>query len=102
MAKVPIACALTARDAQARVNEWSELLRSHVLEVERSSFSVRLRLRDGCESILLATDLAQREKVCCAFFEFHLLILANAVWLEIEIPDDAGVSLEDLAFLIAN
>jgi len=49
----------------------------------------------------MATDLAQREKACCAFFEFRLLILASAVWLEVEIPEDAGVTLNDLSFLVA-
>jgi len=98
--KIPVACSLSKGNARVRVNEWREFLETCVVEVERSSFSARLRLRDESESILLAADLAQREKTCCAFFEFRLSILADAIWLEIEIPDDVGVTLDGLAFLV--
>lgn len=102
MTKIPIACSLSKGDARVRVNEWGEFLKTRVVEVGRSTFSARLRLRDESESILLATDLAQREKTCCAFFEFRLSIVADAIWLEIEIPNDAGSSLDELAFLITS
>lgn len=101
MSKIPIACSLSTGDARDRIDEWRALLQTHIVEVERTSSSARLRLRDDGEAILMATDLAQREKACCAFFEFRLLILASAVWLEVEIPEDAGVTLNDLSFLVA-
>lgn len=101
MSKIPIACSLAAGDAKDRIGEWSTLLNTHVVKVERTSSSARLRLRDDSEAILVAIDLAQREKECCDFFEFRLLILANAVWLEVEVPGAADVSLDDLSFIAA-
>jgi hypothetical protein len=99
VSKIPVACSLSADDARDRGDEWRRLRNTHVVEVERTASSARLRLRDGGEAILAATDLAQREKECCAFFEFRLLILADAVWLEVEVPDDVDLSLDELSFL---
>jgi MerR family transcriptional regulator, copper efflux regulator len=99
VSKIPIACSLTTDDAKVRIDEWSALLKTHGVTVERTSSSARLRLRDGAEAILVAIDLAQREKECCAFFEFRLVILANAVWLEVEVPGDADVTLDDLSLM---
>jgi hypothetical protein len=99
--KVPIACSLSSTDAGNRVSEWNEFLKTHVTEVERTPWTARLRLRDDDVTLSTAIDLARREKVCCAFFEFRLAIHVDDLWLEIEIPNDAGVSMDDLSFLIA-
>jgi hypothetical protein len=100
--KIPVACTLRAGDVKARVNEWREFLKTYVVESRRTSSTARLRLRDEGESVLAATELARREKTCCAFFEFRLSILTDAIWLEIEISDDAGISLDELSFLPAS
>lgn len=101
MTTIPIACSLAPGDASSRVNEWRGFLDSHVTENVRTSTVARLRLRDEGESMLGAVDLARREIKCCAFLEFRFLIEADALFLEVALPDGAGVSLDDLSFLIA-
>ncbi|MGH9295629.1 MAG: hypothetical protein ACRD0B_09885 [Acidimicrobiales bacterium] len=100
MARVPIACSLTAGDAEERVAEWRQLLERHVSEVARTDRLARLRLAEGDGPLVAATDLARREKACCPFLELRLVIYPEAVWLEVEAPDyDAAVldGLVDLA-----
>ena len=71
-----------------------------VVEVTRSDGSVRLRLEDDDDdAVLLATDLARREKACCPFFEFRLVLFPDAVWLVIEAPDEAAMALDRLVEL---
>lgn len=55
-----------------------------------------LRLVDDEDTLLCAADLARREKVCCPFLEFRLVLLCEAVWFEIEVPEDAASLLEGL------
>ncbi len=102
MNQTPIACTLSPGDAVLRVDEWKSFLERSVAETDRTSRLVRMRLRDEGDSVLAATDLAQREKACCAFLDFRIAILAEAVWLEVAIPVDAGVTLDELSFLFAN
>ncbi|MGH9099160.1 MAG: hypothetical protein ACRDV8_02895 [Acidimicrobiales bacterium] len=97
--RVPIACSLAADDTGARVQEWPHLLDTWVVEVERNGRAAHLRLEDGDDAVLFATDLARREKACCAFFELRLVILAEALWLEIEAPDYATAILDALVDL---
>lgn len=101
MAKIPIACSLAPDDAAGRVGEWSEFVEAHVVETVRSATDARLRLRDEDATILTAIDLARREKRCCAFFEFQLTIQNDEIWLVIEIPDDSGLTMDDLSPFIA-
>lgn len=99
MARVPIACALNVDTADARVEEWRRFLDARVVEVERLETAARLRL-EGCEeTTLVAIDLARREKACCPFFEFRLLLLPDSIWLEIEAPDEAASVLDGLVNL---
>jgi hypothetical protein len=99
MTRVPIACSLEAVDATTRVGEWRTLMATQVVEVIRTPGSVRLRLGDGHDALLVAADLARREKVCCAFFDFTVALLPEGVWLVVEAPDEAASVLDDLASL---
>jgi MerR family transcriptional regulator, copper efflux regulator len=91
---LPLACSLSAHDTTARVEEWRGLLNGRVVETVRAERAVRLRLQDGDDAVLVAIDLARREKACCAFFEFRLVLLPEAVWLEIDAPDEAAPILD--------
>lgn len=102
MVRIPIACSLAADHAGARIEEWRQFVSRRVVEIARSEGSVRLRLEDSDEALLLATDLARREKTCCAFFEFRLVPLPEAVWLEVEAPDEAAAILDELVNLRRN
>jgi hypothetical protein len=97
--RVPIACSLAADEAGNRIEEWRRLLDAGVAEVERTPGSARLRLHDDGATLLAAIDLARREKACCDFFDFRLVPLPDAVWLEVDAPDDAAGVLDGLVGL---
>ena len=96
MTRVAIACTLSAGDATARVAEWQGFLERDVAEIVRTPGSARLRLEARDDAVLRATDLARREKGCCAFFDFRLVLLPDAVWLEVDAPDQAAPILDEL------
>ena len=90
MTQIPIACTLSEDDQMTRGDEWRRFLDANVIEVIRSESSARLRLLDSDAVILAAVDLSRREKECCAFFEFRLELLPDAVWLEVAAPAEAA------------
>src|SRR5580658_1107485 len=96
MTQIPISCTLTAEDRSIRGDEWRRFLNSSIDDVRRSGHSARLLLKGGDDVLLTAIDLARREKDCCAFFEFRLQLLPDEVWLEIQVPNDAGEILDGL------
>lgn len=96
MARVPIACALTADDTDTRVEEWRRFLNGGVAELDRTTRSARLRLHDDDATLLAAVDLARRQKACCSFFELRLVPLPEPVWLEVEAPEEATGVLDGL------
>jgi len=95
---VPVACTLEADAAGDRVGEWRTFLATRVLEVRRDDPAVaRLRLAAdrADETLLVAADLAQREKACCAFFRFSVDLEVDSRWLRVEVPADAVGVLDD-------
>jgi hypothetical protein len=92
--ETPIACTLTASEKTARGDEWRLFLATTVAESIRTETSVRMRLIDGDDVILHTVDLARREKDCCAFFEFRLELLTEAIWLEVGVPAEAASLLD--------
>ena len=102
MARVPIVCTLTSEGRVSRGDEWRRFLDANVVAINRSDTTARLRLVTGDDVILTAIDLARREKDCCAFFDFHLDLLSQEVWLEIEAPVEAAALLDDLISRPAN
>jgi hypothetical protein len=98
--KVPIACTLTAVAAVDRLAEWQTFLSSMVVHIDHHRTTATLTLRDGNEAIVTAVDLAEREKACCAFFEFSLELVGSAAHLLVDVPDDAAPVLSDLLSLV--
>ncbi len=96
MTQIPIACTLSATEQSDRGDEWHQFLTTNVVETVRTESSARLRLRDGNEVIVVAVDLARREKACCAFFDFELELLPDEVWLRVEAPSEASSILDGL------
>jgi len=94
--RVPVACTLSADDASARGDEWRRFVASCVVEVERTETGARLRLHDDDDAVLIAADLARREKACCAFFDFRLALVPEGVWLEVDGPAEAAPVLDEL------
>ena len=96
MTQIPITCTLSAADKTTRGDEWQTFLATNVAEFIRSDTTVRMRLIGGDAVILSAVDLARREKDCCAFFEFRLELLPDAIWLEVGAPVEAASLLDAL------
>jgi hypothetical protein len=99
---VPIACSLTAAAADDRIDEWRSFLAASVDSAERTDPQL-LRMRLTSTTVLTAVvDLAQREKLCCDFFDFAIAIEADALWLSIRVPAEASLVLDDFARLLPN
>ena len=97
---VPIACTLNASDLPARIDEWRSFVRRWVVESETDPTSVRFRLAPDDEALVAAASLAQREKECCAFFEFAISIQAHDRWLNVTVPSGAEATLSAFADLL--
>ena len=99
---VPIACSLTEAAARAQLEEWRALLASAVAATERVSPSeLSFRLKEDLGQLEAVVRLAQREKACCAFFDFSILVDAGAVALRVSVPADAAAILDNFARLSA-
>ena len=90
---VPIACTLQAGDLPDRLTEWQAFFASSVISSEAAATSVRLLLDPSDATLLIAASLAQREKRCCAFFDFALLLEAEERWLSVAVPTGAEETL---------
>ncbi len=100
-AGAPITCTLTAADLPARIVEWQEFYRTSVTEVQQTTpIAVRLRLEGSDETLVVVASLAQREKECCAFFEFAIMLEPTARWLTISVPAGAEVVLADFTAML--
>jgi hypothetical protein len=98
--RVPIACTLTVDEQPDRLDEWRTFLATHVVAADLAPTLARLKLHAGDEAVLAAADLAQREKQCCAFFEFNIRLDGTGRWLTIGVPDDAAPVLADFVGLL--
>jgi hypothetical protein len=88
--RVPIACTLTSDDASARIEEWRRFLNGPDVAGERMSCEqLRIRLGQSTEVLLVAVDLAEREKACCEFFQFSIELGPESRWLAIDVPPEA-------------
>jgi hypothetical protein len=99
--RVPIACTLTVDQAADRGEEWRTFLGTRVERVVRQPGVARLLLAAGDETLVMAADLAEREKGCCAFFTFAIELDGGDRWLRVEAPADAEPVLDQL-FAIAS
>jgi hypothetical protein len=96
--KVPIACSLTETAARSQIDEWHDLIATSVAALDRvSPTDLRLRLGTGVEGAGAVLRLAQREKACCPFFDFALLVEADSLVLRVTVPADAAPILDDFS-----
>ena len=100
MTRVPIVCTLTADAALGRVAEWKAFLSTMVQRIEMSTNQATLTLLGGRDVLLMVTDLAEREKACCPFFQFSIELDGVEARLHIEVPNEAGPILTDLLALV--
>jgi hypothetical protein len=93
--EIPIACSLDTSDARAQLEDWQELfsrVMTHVDRVSLRRFEISLQL-DLAELSELV-KLAQREKACCPFFDFSLIIDSTMTTFVVEVPDGASPVLD--------
>ena len=91
----PIACTLGGDEVDVRLAEWRSLLDA-VTERVAIDGGVGLRLPLRPDLAAKTADLAAREQSCCAFFDFTLRLVPDALWLEVRAPDDARPIVETL------
>jgi hypothetical protein len=85
-----IACTLGGGAFQERLEEWRSFSRDVVTEMDSSAASVRFRLPDDDDdAVLAAVSLGQREKECCAFFDFAIELGPHDRWLVARVPPEA-------------
>ncbi len=99
---VPIACTLSPSDVPDRLAEWKAFARDFIVARDIGTLSIRLLLAPGDEVLVAAASLAQREKACCAFFEFSLALDADDRWLCISVPEGAEATLAGFVELTAD
>jgi hypothetical protein len=98
--RIPIACSLTADDAETRLDEWRATLTRVVVGAERTApTELTLSLRANHDELAALVDLVRREIACCSFFEFALHLTAGATTLRVRVPDDAAGVLDGFAQL---
>jgi hypothetical protein len=100
-AEVPVACSLAADVARHRIEEWRIFFDRSVTEVRVvDEAHLHLGLDGSPETLMSAVDLAQREKACCAFFEFSIDVQADGYSLVIGVPTEATDVLADFSRLL--
>jgi len=99
---VPVACTLGAGDIPGRVAEWQAFYRERVRTTERSATSARLLLDPSDGAVVVAASLGQRETECCAFFTFTIALEAEARWLTLTVPPEAGATLTGFLDMLAD
>jgi hypothetical protein len=93
--RVPIACTLDEFAARSQIDEWRTVITRAVTEVVRSSpTTVTLTLNADLVGLTDLVQLAQREKTCCAFFEFELTVDVDHVRFLVSVPEDAAEVLD--------
>ena len=83
----PFACDMTTLDAEGRQRHAvvTRQLNDGVQEVRELPDGYALRFTPSQESILLVSEFIAREKLCCPFFNFELLVEKEGgpVWLQL-------------------
>ncbi|MFC7403883.1 MerR family transcriptional regulator [Georgenia alba] len=90
--RTAIACSLDGDDYGARVADWHELLAG----APRADVDGGVRVRLPTSSLARATELAQAEQSCCAFYTFRIDLHGPTFDLTITAPPEARTMLEDL------
>lgn len=83
----PFACNLGALDTMERVRHLAVMLQLHQAteEVRELPDGYALRLADSMPNITLASEFIARERLCCPFFSFELVVEKERgpLWLQL-------------------
>jgi hypothetical protein len=100
-ADIPIACTLDVGTLTERLAEWQAFATASVRRVERHATSARMLLAAGDHVLVAAASLAQREKQCCAFFDFTVVLESEERWLTVSVPARAADTLSSFVEMLA-
>lgn len=93
---VPSACTLPTVEQPLRLAEFDNFFRTAVHEATRTK-PTHLNLVIAPESEAVARDLAERESLCCSFFEFAFESAADGgLVMRIGVPDEHADVLDAL------
>lgn len=97
MGDEPIACTLDSDGFRRRLEEFRRIFEQGLISSERFEGGGRFRFRalPGLEAEL--RSLAERERDCCRFFRFEILVKDGELWWETRVSTEAEPVLD--AFL---
>jgi hypothetical protein len=78
------------------MGEWRAFLSTMVTQIDRATNQATLTLLGGSEALVVATDLAEREKACCPFFQFSIELEGLESRLLVGVPMEAEEILTEL------
>jgi hypothetical protein len=88
--EIPIACTLSEVEAHSQIGDWQKMVDRCVERVSRVNQNrLDLTLRSDLVDLTSFVRLVQREKACCAFFEFAFDVEAAGVTLVVRVPENA-------------
>lgn len=91
-----MACTLNDDDARTQLTEWRTIVaRAITQRIRTSPTRLALELEPQLSDATELIRLAQREKTCCRFFNFTIIIDELHVRLVIDVPEEAIDVLDD-------
>jgi hypothetical protein len=95
---IPIACSLSAAEAEDRAAEFAGIFAHTVATVERDPLTLSVTLRAGVDPSKVAALLA-REQECCPFYNVEITAAAGGLRVAVRVPRGAGLTLDWLQSL---
>jgi len=91
VAEIPVACTLSEDDLDIREDEL-KALRQLVREMCQTPNGFKLRFDGSTENWMTIAHIVAKERVCCPFLEFRLLVEKGlgSIWLEVVGSNDAA------------
>lgn len=95
--EIPIACTLNKAELSQRQNELATL-RQAVREIRSMTNGFALRFDSSTENLMAIAQVIDKERVCCRFLEFRLIVEPDTepLWLEVSGRNDTPQLLLEL------
>ena len=95
-AEQPVACTLSPRDLADRRREIDDLARAALVSSTRLPGVVRLVYRRSDAVETAVRSLIERERECCSFLEFGLIVEADLLVLDVSGAPEADAVLDSI------
>ena len=96
------ACSLSAGDQRQRLQEFSELFETALVQSRREPRRLELTLDASRTNEEQVCDLLRRENECCPFFDFEVRATASELQVVAEVPEGAEPFLDGLEQITAS